>query len=563
VIILPQRREAAKKDFWITCKNNLRVTAAWRFDFQNLAIQNYHFQFSIYIKNTYFCSPILYTKKMSVRLRFAPSPTGPLHIGGVRTALFNYLFVKKNGGKLILRIEDTDQNRYVEGAEKYIVDSLAWLGITFDEGPDEGPHVPYRQSERKDIYGKYAQQLIDSGNAYYAFDTAEELAEMRKVLEEAKVDNPSYNSITRMKMKNSITFGPEKTKELLENGTPAVIRLKVPLKDEVRFKDAIRDWVVVHSSTIDDKVLMKADGMPTYHLANIVDDHEMGITHVIRGEEWLPSAPLHILLYKAFGWEHPEFAHLPLLLKPEGPGKLSKRDGDLGDFPVFPTEWNGPNGEVSRGFREDGYLPEALLNFLALLGWNPGTEQEIFTLEGLVEAFSLDRINKSGARFDVAKAKWFNQHYIKEMDDATLIAMVNEELKNESLAAQLVKLNKDRVTFVKEIVSIVPYLFETPTTYDQEIAAKAWNDIAKQAMPAIIGLINEMEAANFKAEAIHNTLWEGLAAQEIKPGKVMQALRLAVTGEGKGPDLMLMLEILGKEEVVSRIQNALEKIESN
>jgi glutamyl-tRNA synthetase len=497
---------------------------------------------------------------MSVRLRFAPSPTGPLHIGGVRTALFNYLFVKKNGGKLILRIEDTDQNRYVEGAEKYIVDSLAWLGITFDEGPNKGPHVPYRQSERKGIYGKYAQQLIDSGMGYYAFDTTEELAVMRKELEEAKVDNPSYNSVTRMKMKNSITLGPEKTKELLEKGTPSVIRLKVPLKDEIRFKDAIRDWVVVHSSTIDDKVLVKADGMPTYHLANIVDDHEMGITHVIRGEEWLPSAPLHILLYKAFGWEHPEFAHLPLLLKPEGPGKLSKRDGDIGDFPVFPTEWKDVNGVVSRGFREDGYLPEAVLNFLALLGWNPGTEQEIFTLEGLVEAFSLERINKSGARFDVAKAKWFNQHYIKEMDDATLIAMVNEDLNNKALAAQLVKLNKDRVIFVKEIVSIVPYIFTAPDAYDEEIAAKAWNDIAKQGMPVIIGLINEMEVADFKAETIHNTLWEGLAAQEIKPGKVMQALRLAITGEGKGPDLMLMLEILGKEEVVLRITSALGKL---
>jgi len=363
-----------------------------------------------------------------------------------------------------------------------------------------------------------------------------------------------------MKMKNSITLGPEKTKELLEKGTPSVIRLKVPLKDEIRFKDAIRDWVVVHSSTIDDKVLVKADGMPTYHLANIVDDHEMGITHVIRGEEWLPSAPLHILLYKAFGWEHPEFAHLPLLLKPEGPGKLSKRDGDIGDFPVFPTEWKDVNGVVSRGFREDGYLPEAVLNFLALLGWNPGTEQEIFTLEGLVEAFSLERINKSGARFDVAKAKWFNQHYIKEMDDATLIAMVNEDLNNKALAAQLVKLNKDRVIFVKEIVSIVPYIFTAPDAYDEEIAAKAWNDIAKQGMPVIIGLINEMEVADFKAETIHNTLWEGLAAQEIKPGKVMQALRLAITGEGKGPDLMLMLEILGKEEVVLRITSALGKL---
>ncbi|AWV97986.1 glutamate--tRNA ligase [Arcticibacterium luteifluviistationis] len=497
---------------------------------------------------------------MSVRVRFAPSPTGPLHIGGVRTALYNYLFAKKNGGELILRIEDTDQTRYVEGAEEYIVDSLAWLGINFDEGPKEGPNAPYRQSERKELYHKHAQLLIDSGKAYYAFDTSDELAALRKELEEAKVDNPSYNSVTRMKMKNSITLGPDATKELIENGTPYVIRLKVPLKEEIRFQDAIRDWVVVHSSTIDDKVLLKADGMPTYHLANIVDDHEMAITHVIRGEEWLPSAPLHILLYKAFGWEHPKFAHLPLLLKPEGPGKLSKRDGDIGDFPVFPTEWNDGKGEVMRGFREDGYLPEAVLNFLALLGWNPGTEQEIFTLEGLVEAFSLDRINKSGARFDVAKAKWFNQHYIKEMDDAALVALVNEQVKDEALAANLVKLNKDRVTFVAEIVTLVPYLFEAPSAYDEQVAGKAWNDLAKQGMPVIIDLVNGMAAADFHSEAIHNTLWEGLAAKEIKPGKVMQALRLALTGEGKGPDLMLMLEILGQKQVVERIQTALEKL---
>lgn len=499
---------------------------------------------------------------MSVRLRFAPSPTGPLHIGGVRTALYNYLFAKKNGGKLILRIEDTDQARYVEGAEGYIIESLKWLGITFDEGLKVGgPHAPYRQSERKAIYSKYAQKLIDSGKAYYAFDTSDELAEMRKELEEAKVDNPSYNSVTRMKMKNSITLGAEATKELIDGGTPYVIRLKVPMKDEIRFQDAIRDWVVVHSSTIDDKVLLKADGMPTYHLANIVDDYEMGITHVIRGEEWLPSAPLHILLYKAFGWQHPTFAHLPLLLKPEGPGKLSKRDGDLGDFPVFPTQWTNPRTkEVLRGFREDGYLPEALLNFLALLGWNPGTEQEIFSLDELIDEFSLDRINKSGARFDVAKAKWFNQHYVKEMDNALLTAKVNEQLNNEDLSANLVKLNKDRVVFIEEIISSVPYIFEAPKDYEEQIAEKAWNDLAKKGLPAIIELVNGMDATNFNAEAIRHTLWEGLEAQEIKPGKVMQALRLAITGVGKGPDLMLMLEILGKAEVAKRIQAALDKL---
>ncbi|MGR3810550.1 glutamate--tRNA ligase [Jiulongibacter sp. NS-SX5] len=493
---------------------------------------------------------------MSVRVRFAPSPTGPLHIGGVRTALYNYLFAKKHGGEFILRIEDTDQSRYVEGAEEYIINSLQWLGMSFDEGPSVGgEHIPYRQSERKEIYQKYAQQLIDSGKAYYAFDTADELAAMRAELEAAKVDNPSYNSVTRMKMKNSFTLSKEEVAAKIEAGEPHVIRLTVPIKEEIRFKDTIRDWVVVHSSTIDDKVLLKADGMPTYHLANIVDDHLMGITHVIRGEEWLPSAPLHILLYRAFGWQHPEFAHLPLLLKPEGNGKLSKRDGLLGDFPVFPMEWKDAEGEVSRGFKEDGYLPEAVLNFLSLLGWNPGTEQEIFSMEELQNAFSLAKINKSGARFDIQKAQWFNQHYIKAMDDADLAEEVNTLVDNKELAANLVTLMKDRVTFIKEIVSEVPYLFDAPQKYDEAIAAKKWNDLAKQAMPIIIELLNPIE--DFTTENIHSAIWEGLPEKEIKPGKVMQALRLAVTGVGNGPDLMLMLQMLGKNEVIARIEKAM------
>ena len=493
---------------------------------------------------------------MSVRVRFAPSPTGPLHIGGVRTALYNYLFAKKHGGTFILRIEDTDQSRYVAGAEQYIVDSLHWLGLDFDESPAGGPHAPYRQSERKDIYKKYAQQLIDTGKAYFAFDTAEELAAMREKLEAAKVDNPSYNSVTRMDMKNSFTLSKEEVDAKIAAGEPHVIRLNVPIKEEIRFKDAIRDWVVVHSSTIDDKVLMKADGMPTYHLANIVDDHEMGITHVIRGEEWLPSAPLHILLYRAFGWQAPEFAHLPLLLKPEGNGKLSKRDGLLGDFPVFPTEWKDAGGEVSRGFREDGYLPEAVLNFLALLGWNPGTEQEVFTLDELIQAFSLERINKSGARFDIQKAKWFNQHYVKSLPEEVLTAEVNKEVNDEKLAAQLVKLMKERVTFVKEIITEVPYIFAAPAEYDMAIAEKKWDDLAKKAMPIIVDLLKGVD--DFSTENIHHAIWEGLPEHEIKPGKVMQALRLAVTGAGNGPDLMLMLEMLGKDEVVRRIEKAVE-----
>ncbi len=501
---------------------------------------------------------------MSVRVRFAPSPTGPLHIGGVRTALYNYLFARSKGGKMLLRIEDTDQARYVPGAEQYIQDALKWLGIEIDEGPVVGgPHAPYKQSERKAIYKEYAQKLIDEGKAYFAFDTPEELDTMRKELEAAKVDNPSYNAVTRMQMKNSITLSADEVAQKIANGEPHVIRLKVPLKDEIRFKDLVRDWVVVHSSTIDDKVLMKADGMPTYHLANIVDDHLMEITHVIRGEEWLPSAPLHILLYRAFGWQHPEFAHLPLLLKPEGNGKLSKRDGVLGDFPVFPLQYTDPaNGEVARGFKEDGFLPEATLNFLALLGWNPGTEQEIFSLEQLIDTFSLDRINKSGARFDIQKAKWFNQQYLRERSNEDLAGAVLPEAGSPEKAAQLVKLMKDRVTFASEITSEVPYLFKKPKSYDPEIVASKWNDQVKEAMPIIANILEGIPSEDFNSTQIHDVLFQSLTDMGIKAGKIMQAFRLAITGEGKGPDLMLMLEILGKKEVLERIETAIQVIQN-
>lgn len=495
-----------------------------------------------------------------VRVRFAPSPTGALHIGGVRTALYNYLFARKMGGKMLLRIEDTDQTRYVEGAEEYILESLKWLGIEIDEGQGVGgPHAPYRQSERKEIYRQYAEQLINEGKAYYAFDTAEELDAMRQRLEEAKVDNPSYNAITRMQMKNSITLSADEVKSRIEAGENYVIRLKVPLKEEIRFKDIIRDWVVVHSSTIDDKVLLKSDGMPTYHLANIVDDHLMGITHVIRGEEWLPSTPLHILLYKAFGWETPEFAHLPLLLKPEGNGKLSKRDAELGDFPVFPIQKEGLS---SRGFREDGYLPQAVVNFLAFLGWNPGTEQEIYSMNELIDAFSLEKIHKAGARFMIDKAKWFNQHYLKQTDVATLVEMIQQQDSTIStqLASNLVRLMKDRVTFPKEMISEVPYIFNAPQNYDAEIVNSKWNDDARKATRIILDSLKSIDNQSFISQNIHDIIFSSLEAAGIKAGKVMQVLRLCITGVGKGPDLMLTMEIIGKDEVIDRLKVALEKL---
>ncbi|MBY0424034.1 MAG: glutamate--tRNA ligase, partial [Cytophagales bacterium] len=401
-----------------------------------------------------------------VRVRFAPSPTGPLHIGGVRTALYNYLFARKMGGKMLLRIEDTDQNRFVPGAEEYIKQSLEWCGITIDEGPwSGGPHAPYRQSERKPMYMQYAMQLVEAGHAYYAFDTAEELDAMRERLAAAKVPNPQYNSITRATMKNSLTLPEDEWKAKLANGDPYVIRLKVPRKEEVRFHDEVRGWVLVHSSAIDDKVLMKSDGMPTYHLANVVDDHLMEISHVIRGEEWLPSAPLHVLLYKFFGWEStmPKFAHLPLLLKPDGNGKLSKRDADLQGFPVFPLEWTPESGEIARGFREDGYLPEAMVNFLAFLGWNPGTTQEIFSMQELIDAFTLEKIGKAGAKFDIQKAKWFNQHYLREKSGKELGEYLLNDLTQQGIVTTLEKaekisgLLKERIVFAKEMLKESQY----------------------------------------------------------------------------------------------------------
>lgn len=504
-----------------------------------------------------------------VRVRFAPSPTGPLHAGGVRTALYNYLFARQQGGQMLLRIEDTDQNRYVPGAEAYILEALEWLGIEIDEGPQQGgPHAPYRQSERKEMYREYAERLVQEGKAYYAFDTPEQLDDMRKRLEAAKVAAVQYNAITRTEMTNSLTLSAEETKARLESGDAYVIRMKIQPKEDIRFNDLIRGWVVVHSSQIDDKVLLKSDGMPTYHLANIVDDHLMGITHVIRGEEWLPSAPLHVLLYRYLGWEStmPQFAHLPLLLKPDGNGKLSKRDADLGGFPIFPLEWTDPNtGDKARGFREEGYLPGATANFLALLGWNAGTEQEIFSMDELIASFSFERVHKAGARFDIQKANWFNQQYLKQLDDVAII----EQLKplysakgidvNDDQLAQIVHLLKDRVHFIKEIVSESLFLFAAPEEFDQDVLIKKWNEEAVNAIGGFKEALAGFEG-NFVAHDIKEVLSATMESLGIKMGKIMQALRLAVTGAGAGPDLMIIMEILGKDEVVKRLETALSRL---
>lgn len=509
-----------------------------------------------------------------VRVRFAPSPTGPLHIGGVRTALYNYLLARKLGGTMILRIEDTDQNRFVPGAEDYIRQSLEWVGIELDESPWKGgPHAPYRQSERKPMYRAYADQLIRDGYAYYAFDTPEELDVMRERLQAAKVPNPQYNSITRAQMRNSLTLPEDEVKTLLENDTPYVIRLKVPRKEEIRFQDMIRGWVVVHSSAVDDKVLMKSDGMPTYHLANIVDDHLMEISHVIRGEEWLPSAPLHVLLYRYLGWEKtmPQFAHLPLLLKPDGTGKLSKRDGDRLGFPVFALEWRGTDAEtgeptLSKGYREEGYLPEALVNFLAFLGWNPGTAQEIFSMEELIQAFSMERVSKSPAKFDQAKVKWFNEHYLRAKSDAELAPYLLSAVAEHGIACdqakaeQIVAVMKERVSFPQEFWQEAKYFFEAPTEYDQTVISKKWNPQVAAALAAYAeGLPADSEPSS-NAEVLKSLFNQTMEAQGMKPGQVLQALRVAATGAAAGPDLFETLAILGTGEVAQRLRAAIERL---
>jgi glutamyl-tRNA synthetase len=502
----------------------------------------------------------------TIVVRFAPSPTGPLHIGGVRTALFNYLLAKKTGGKFLIRIEDTDMNRFVPGAEDYIRRTLEWCGIIPDEDPWKGgPNAPYRQSERKAMYRQYADQLIEAGHAYYAFDTAEELDEMRKRLEAARVVAPQYNAVTRMQMRNSLTLPADEVKELLEKGVPYVVRIKMPRKEEIRLNDLVRGWVMVHSSTLDDKVLLKSDGMPTYHLANIVDDHLMGVTHVIRGEEWLPSAPLHVYLYQCFGWEAPRFAHLPLLLKPEGNGKLSKRDGDRLGFPVFTLNWEDPEtGEKSTGYRERGFLPEAFVNFLALLGWNPGTNQELFTMEELINEFSIERVNSSGTKFDYEKAKWFNQQYLRKKSDREIAQYMIAELANENIACDLekgekiVSLLKDRAVFLQDFVNDSRIFFFPPNNYDSSVASKKWTGEIAEFFEEFARLIPAIE--DFSGVKMKELLSAKAAEKGMKIGALMQPLRLAITGEGAGPDLTEIISILGKVETEKRILKAVEAI---
>ncbi len=507
---------------------------------------------------------------MSIRVRFAPSPTGPLHMGGVRTALYNYLFAKKHGGKFLLRIEDTDQKRFVPGAEQYIMEALQWCGIKWDEGPDKnGPYEPYRQSERKEIYRDFAKQLIDSGRAYYAFDTPEELEEMRSRLEKERKGNPQYDSQSRLNMNNSLTISESEVREKLKNGTPYVIRIKTPADEEVVVNDIIRGRVSVNSNLLDDKVLFKSDGLPTYHLANVVDDFLMKITHVIRGEEWLPSAPLHVLLYRYLGWEKemPQFAHLPLLLKPDGKGKLSKRDGDKMGFPVFPLEWKDPaSGEIASGYRESGYLPEAFVNLLALLGWNPGTEKELFSMEELIDAFSLERVGKSGARFDPEKAKWFNHKHLQQMPikevTVELLKVLTEKGASVDIhmVEKIVPLLRERVNFVHEIEQEAAFAFSAPAAYDQKFAKKKWKAETPGLMNALADAL--MAAEPFNLANIEATLNNFMEKHEIGAGKIMPGLRLSLVGAGSGPDVKEIMVLLGRDEVVKRINKAIVSLPS-
>ena len=500
-----------------------------------------------------------------VRVRFAPSPTGPLHIGGLRTALFNYLFAKKYDGDFLLRIEDTDQNRYVEGAENYIIEALNWCGIQYDEGVGkEGDYAPYRQSERKEIYAQYAQELIDKDWAYYAFDTPQELDEQRKKSEE-KGETFIYNWHNRQSLNNSLSISKEEVQERINNGQEYVIRFKMP-QEILTMQDLIRGEVVVDTKTLDDKVLFKSDGMPTYHLANIVDDHLMKITHVIRGEEWLPSMPLHILMYRAFGWKAPQFSHLPLILKPAGMGngKLSKRDGDKMGFPVFPLLWKDPEtGAISKGYREDGYLPEALLNFLALLGWNPGTDQEIFTKEELIKLFDLERVSKSGARFDIEKAKWFNHQYLHQKNSEELakeyLKILSEKNVNSSqeIVEKIVALIRDRATFITDFWELSSFFFIAPTQYDEKAMKKQWKENSSEILDKIVNILSSQE--DFSSANTEHIVKEFITNNGFSLGQVMPLIRLALVGDMKGPHIFDIAEIIGKDETIKR----LEKLKNN
>jgi len=502
-----------------------------------------------------------------VRVRFAPSPTGPLHIGGVRTALFNYFFAKQQGGDFLLRIEDTDSQRFVPGAEDYIMESLRWCGIRVDEGVAEGgPHAPYRQSERRAIYRQYADQLVASGHAYYAFDTPEKLDALRKEAE-ASGGAFTYNWQVRDRMETSLSLSPEEVQNRIAQGDPWVIRFKMAENEEVVMFDLIRGEVVVNSGTLDDKVLYKsADLLPTYHLANVTDDYLMEISHVIRGEEWLPSLPLHVLLYRAFGWEDkmPQFAHLPLLLKPAGNGKLSKRDGDKMGFPVFPLQWRSAEGEVSMGYREEGYFPEAFVNLLALLGWNPGTEQEIFSMEELISLFSLERVNKSGARFDPVKAKWFNHQYLQQKSNAEVAQCYLKLLREKGISdsplrvEQIVALMKERVNFVQEIWEKSSFFYEEPAVYDSASVQKFWKEETPAIMQEVLLLLAKLDA--FTCQSIEEALVAFIQERGYGMGKVMNAIRLSLIGVANGPGVAEIAEILGKESALARIRKAVAEI---
>ncbi|MGL4412053.1 MAG: glutamate--tRNA ligase [Bacteroidales bacterium] len=499
-----------------------------------------------------------------VRVRFAPSPTGPLHIGGVRTALYNYLFAKQAGGDMILRIEDTDSQRFVPGAEEYIIESLSWLGIKFDEGQGFGGNYgPYRQSERKDIYKKYVDILLESGNAYIAFDTPQELEAKRE-----EIANFQYDASTRLSMRNSLTISNQEVEALIAQGNQYVVRFKIEPNEDVVVNDLIRGAVTINSSILDDKVIYKsADQLPTYHLANIVDDHLMEVSHVIRGEEWLPSAPLHVLLYRAFNWEEtmPRFAHLPLLLKPDGNGKLSKRDGDRLGFPVFPLEWKDPKtGDISSGYRESGYLPEAVINFLSLLGWNSGTEQEIFSMQELISLFSLDRCSKSGAKFDYEKGKWFNHKYIQTLSNESIAEMFQPILANNGVVASndivstIVGLVKERVSFVKELWDQTSYFFVAPTSYDEKVVKKRWKEDTPSQMKELIDLLSSIE--EFSAVATEEAVKSWISQNGYNMGGVMNCFRLSIVGEAKGPHMFDIISIIGKEGTIKRLHSAVEII---